>query len=542
MSEQKRYIVTLKKGENLDSFYSDMETIGGTARVPDREVVCQKRRPTSRNTVYYLTDEEAETLKEDSRIISVEQPLKDRGIIAKPFYEQTSSSWDRSWTQDASDDNWGLKRCIDGQTSNWGSNDITAISGTIKTTSSGKNVDVVIVDDHIDPNHPEYAVNSDGTGGSRVNQINWYDYAISGAPSLSEDIGLTYDYTIYGEHGSHVAGTVAGNTQGWARDANIYNIDAYGYESNLESDETFEYIRLFHNNKPINPETGRRNPTVVNNSWGFIYTIDESEINLVEHRGSISGAPLTENNLNDLGIDTTYYPTLYLPISSAAVEADIQDCIDDGIIIVAAAGNDNMKLTNVGLQDWDNRINVNAGNIYYNLYSTPAATPNVISVGSIENEKEEPKALYSNCGPRVDIYAPGTAIQSSFTTDDYFGEQAIGTYPADPRGGGYLGKIQGTSMASPQVTGVIACLLEQEPFINQAEVLEQLKQYADKDVMFESGTDSNDQDVESLQGGENLMLRYIRKRPLSGQSYPRINYKSRPTSGSVYPRTNIRRK
>ena len=37
-------------------------------------------------------------------------------------------------------------------------------------------MDVVIVDAHINPDHPEFAVNSDGTGGSRVNQFNWFQY------------------------------------------------------------------------------------------------------------------------------------------------------------------------------------------------------------------------------------------------------------------------------------------------------------------------------------------------------------------------------
>ena len=52
-------------------------------------------------------------------------------------------------------------------------------------------------------------------------------------------------------HGVHVAGTVAGNTLGWAREANIYNIEFY-YDgavnqvvnnSPLTSSTLWDYIR-----------------------------------------------------------------------------------------------------------------------------------------------------------------------------------------------------------------------------------------------------------------------------------------------------------
>ena len=73
------------------------------------------------------------------------------------------------------DKNWGLFRVTEGAPlPNWGTNgSFTQTTQTVKTTSSGKNVDVVIVDSHIITDHPEYAVNTDGTGGSRVDQFNW---------------------------------------------------------------------------------------------------------------------------------------------------------------------------------------------------------------------------------------------------------------------------------------------------------------------------------------------------------------------------------
>ena len=38
--------VTLKRGEDIQAFYDDMETPGGALHIPDRSVDCEDRRPT----------------------------------------------------------------------------------------------------------------------------------------------------------------------------------------------------------------------------------------------------------------------------------------------------------------------------------------------------------------------------------------------------------------------------------------------------------------------------------------------------------------
>ena len=123
----------------------------------------------------------------------------------------------------------------------------------------------------MDGDHPEFAVNADGTGGSRFVRYNWFQHR----SAVNSSHPANYDYDAHlaagtSDHSTHCAGTVAGNTQGWARDANIYNIDVFGVASGnvvaLNGTEAFEYIKEFHENKPVNPVTGRRNPTIVNNS------------------------------------------------------------------------------------------------------------------------------------------------------------------------------------------------------------------------------------------------------------------------------------
>ena len=60
--------VTLKKGEDIDAFYEDMETPGGALYIPDRKIECSDRRPTSRTTGYMLTLEEAQQVSYDERV------------------------------------------------------------------------------------------------------------------------------------------------------------------------------------------------------------------------------------------------------------------------------------------------------------------------------------------------------------------------------------------------------------------------------------------------------------------------------------------
>jgi hypothetical protein len=545
----REYIVTLKKGQDIDQFCLDMETEGGSLYIPQRAVICENRRPLSRSTHYLLTDEEADQLLNDERVLAVELTPKERGMVVKPLSSQYSTSWDKSTTQDATDHNWGLLRCVEGtQRSNWGSDGTTAQTAQITLSSVGKNVDVVIVDGHLNSLHPELALNADGSGGSRVVQLNWYaEYA---AYLGTDDTGFNYNYNTGvasdNDHGQHVAGTVAGNTQGWARKANIYNISPYGADTHLDDFEIFDYIRAFHNNKPINPETGRRNPTICNNSWGYSYGFPVADVVSVVFRGVEYVGPFTEGQLNGYGIDT-YAGDFIAPAQQASVDADMEDAIAEGIIIVGAASNDNMKLSVVGDADYNNKVYFDYfGSTYYIEYNqpgTPGSTGGSICVGAVSTLKNEAKGSYSNCGPRVDIWAPGTAIQSCLRTHNFGGEYPNNYFNQDSRlAGHYLGKIQGTSMASPQVCGVLACLLEQLPELTQQEALAMLIQYSGKNQMYDADLDLNNQSSYDLQGSQNRFLRYIRLRQLEGSVYPKENYKARPSSGATFPRKKLRYK
>jgi len=288
-TETKEYIVTLKSSEDLESFYAEMQDQGRFegSTAPERAVSCVDLKPFSRSTHYMLTEWEAMELKEDFRVESVSIHSRYLGMKPGTFTTrtQTSSNWNKSGSTSNVMLNWALLRCTEGvNRSGWGSDGTTNQTGTVTITSTGKNVDVVVVDaGNPDAAHPEYAVNANGTGGSRMINYNWFQHnlAVRGtAPG-------TYSNPTH-SHSVHVSGTVAGNTQGWARDANIYNI-YYDAGNSGDFSYVFGYVKEFHKNKSVNPATGIKNPTICNNSWGQSIFPSEwtmSDITAVTYRGT----------------------------------------------------------------------------------------------------------------------------------------------------------------------------------------------------------------------------------------------------------------
>jgi len=598
---EREYIVTAKTKEDLESLYNDLETLVDCEYIPNREVECVHRRPISRNTHYYLTPEEAELIRQDPRVLNVTLTLEEQGVIISPAYQLTSTSWNKSGFSSDLNRNWAMYRCVNGaQVTNWGSDSTNSQSGTVTFTSTGKNVDVVIVDGHFDPAHPEFAVNEDGTGGSRVVQFNWFSLnpAVRGLPAstyhytnvvtktygVTANSGNTSNYVFSGDatggngltlsatrgdtlvfnvntsinhpfwiktvtgtgtlnavgngtttgtitnngastgtitwntagvtpgtyyyqcsahgnmngqiiiaagsyingsasqqsdnnHGCHVAGTVAGNRRGWARDANIYNINPYGSSSSYTA-FFLDYIREWHNTKAANPKTGKKNPTITNHSYGAeSAAVAISSLSYVKYRGTQYNAPLTAAQCTSFGLlnnGTTIVGvgSQGVPYLDSATDADIQDAIEDGIIFVAAAGNNGFKADSTaqgGGLDYNNVYKKNGAydsEKYYHRGTYPGAIDGVICVGSIASTASETKNISSTCGRRVDVYAPGTNIISSVHSNE--------AGAADSRSnsiGAEVIKYTGTSMASPQVAGVLACLAEQFPRITQSECL-----------------------------------------------------------------------
>lgn len=545
-TNMQEYLVTLYNIEDSEDFYNDMETPGGTLYIPNRAVDLVARRSISRTTHYLLTAEEADLLKQDPRVMDVRLNDEDLGIKILPLggfdanLRQTSSAWDTSNTVSAEMLNWGLVRCTrprsnvtlqwdvwgyladralyanaeigfryfaidnrnyytknatgdswtdegdwDTSYASWGNYFNTGVwptatTATVDLNFYGANVDVVIVDGgNIPVDHPEFAVNPDGTGGSRCVQYNWYQHN----PVVKGTAVGNYAYGVsYSSHATHVTGTVAGITQGWAKRANIYNI------SFNEGAYVIDYIREFHKSKPINPATGVKNPTIVNNSWGkFHGKFTKDKITSVRYRGNVYSSPFTDKQLFDYGLLQSAFTDNIGNFEDTALDQDLIDANSEGIIFVGAAGNSKFLIDRQDGPDWNNYAvisanllhegHVSANTYYYNRGQVPGNYSSFykLCVGMLGDFPWDSKAALSNCGPGVDLYAPGYNIMSA-----YLNEVNINPAVPDSRNGSYyLQKNQGTSMASPQIAGIIACLAERYPHWTQKEFKDYLFQYAE---------------------------------------------------------------
>ena len=486
MSERE-YIVTLNVGVDYAAFNAEMIEETGAGDIPNRTVEVTNARPISqRNTHYSLTDEEAVELAQDSRVAGVEIPPDQRDDLDIGFDAVQTGDFTKTNSDSGVYLNWGMRRCA---TTTNDYNTGNTVSGDYEYNLDGSGVDVVIHDSGLQVDHPEF---QDADGVSRVQQIDWYtESGVSGTQDANH-------YRDNHGHGTHVAGTVAGKTYGWAKNARIYSIKVSGLEGTGDSgtgipiSDCFDVIKGWHDNKPIDPATGYKRPTIVNMSWGYGST------NTYEpYDGYYRGTQWTYDNNNssvatNLATSSQLQNRTGLPLWNSyssgnarrlntritSVDNDVQELIDAGIHVCIASGNRNLTIDVSGGPDYDNRYRVYpveagasqpGGYIYYCRGSSPFSN-DAFMVGNVDsatnsNDDLEQRASSSNHGPGVDIYAPGTRIMSACSNTNSIGGQ---NYNLDSN---YKqSNISGTSMASPQVCGVGALALQVNPQMTPAQL------------------------------------------------------------------------
>ena len=471
--EMKEYVITCKSYDVLQSLYNDMETEGGTLYIPNRAVEVSNRREVSRNTHYRLTEQEAELIRHDKRVIACELTIEERPNVEPVFYGYTNTNMygvGVEFTKGSASlsamnyRQWGHLHSA-GTTAqrrkgSWGPGNV--VTDNVEVFNDGRHVDVVIVDGECAFDSDEWRSLSD-VNTNRFVQYDWFGEH----PNVG--VGGSYGYpTMNGtgmhDHGMHVGGTVAGQYYGWAPEANIYGLN---FSGNYSIYYLFDWIREFHKKKPINGVTGRKNPTICNNSWGFRDTSDWNinSVSSITYRGVTYDA----NNPGPSGwsmygihVDFGIADSGNWPIRESAVDADIEDAIEEGVVVVAAAGNSNHYCVREGHPDYDNRATITGigTNTTMHRGATPGATKGVICVGALNTTSNFTRATFTNYGDRIDVFAPGVSILSIGGDGGYAGSAALKgpiTRPEYPNNFDNMLTFSGTSMASPQVTGILAC-------------------------------------------------------------------------------------
>ena len=324
------------------------------------------------------------------------------------------------------------------------------------------------------------------------------------------------------DHATQCMSQVYGNTLGYAFNANKWYISLLGTER-VADNTYYQMMKVFQDNKPINPSHGNKNPTIASNSWSSVQTVlgagyyyfrqGTSGSGGVQYETAGSGnAPEWLTNIGNGG--ALQYVAPY-PKNSSHGPIFGKAMIDSGVIFVVAAGNYAQKMVTSDHPDYNNYVSVNPNeplgtdddgteDAWYHKavnrigypgmlgqYTDPSTGKEVypaINVGAIDDfydnssnyhtpSGKERKAWYSSMGNAIDCYAPGDGTLAAFGLDSTLYTQHASGYsvPAQYPGlnkSAYHRYFNGTSSACPTAAGIIATKLQTNRSWGWAEVKE----------------------------------------------------------------------
>lgn len=505
----KEYIVVVRKGVDLDQFWTDMETTTHRCGcVPDRAVDIARDRPVfKRICEYWLTDAEAETLRADPRVLSVEIPFRNdpnTAIVSNTTQNVAGMNYNKQPGQITVNYNVGGFTEFSpanyntpyNASTNWGlirhSYQSDQYTGSVVSGYStgqyynyvidGTGVDVIINDTGLQANHPEFA--------GRVTTVNWNSIAATVGASTAFNWNF-YSYNDFDGHGTNVAGIAAGKTYGWAKGSNIIPlfIAVSLGQSSAEPLDMFEMMIYWHQNK------GNSRPTVANMSWNIRLgqgVLEGTTYYQYITGGSYRGTPILAGQTNSYyqtrgliglsgqGIPVQGDPYDSFPYTSLAYNAALGEVIDSGIVVCQAAGNNGFKSDVEGGADYNNYViapTLGSSNPFYYHRGLCPTDPRAIVVGALDTVTEgspakDQRVGFSCAGPGVDIWAAGTYIMSACSNTSIVRNPDGSTrtiIPGAPYFRNTAGQnyreivMSGTSQASPQVAGMSALYLQLIP-------------------------------------------------------------------------------
>lgn len=476
------YIVVLEKDVDYQTFWTEIENASDEdGFVPARRVDIANNRPgMKRMCHYWLTESEAQTLSEDDRVLSVELPDDPEDIIA-PCLSELETENKELYSSHPS--NWGIVRG-NHRTRPADVNDDSSENFSL----DGTGVDIVIMDTGVQPDHPEW---EDVNGVSRFQAIDWF--AASGVEGTQH---LDF-YADLSGHGTHCAGIAAGKTFGWAKNAHIFALpmsSISGGNPNGESTNTlFDLLLGWHNNKPVDPVTGYKRPTICNLSWGA-WNYNSWPVISIGWRGTTypyeslvdinAGSYTQASQLRQkVGTSLKYGSGRKVPSSNTAINTAIEECIDAGIHFTIAAGNDFKTVSAPGDEDYNNSWTYEVPIGPWTVtgwhrkgypYSTGAFNVGNMDLALDTDTGSERKSGDSNAGRATNIYAPGSDILSaeSNSGDPYYDDPNF-----------YQAEKSGTSMAAPQIAGMAAFVLQANPHATPSQLIDYMRYHATPNML-----------------------------------------------------------
>lgn len=246
----------------------------------------------------------------------------------------------------------------------------------------------------------------------------------------------------------------------------LKNRITFVYELASENNKSENNLEAYHGTAVTGIIAARRNDK------GILGIASSSEIFFLKLKNNMSDSETIElfRKAEALGVDIincswgTY--DVSTPVKETIRDLAINGREGKGIIIVFASGNGNIDMGN-----------------------DESAIAEVISVGSTNEENR--RSWYSNYGKNLDIVAPGGQMYG-IATLDISGEKGRGEIDEDYLLYDDYKPFKGTSAAAPIVSGIIALLMEKNPYLNRDTIDSMLKKSSDKIGAFEYVDGRND--------------------------------------------------